>query len=556
MKRHKNHQIDERARHVFQEGLPPSWVLNEQLRDYAKDYLVEIGDDDTELTGNSFYVQLKGQETPALSRDGKLVKFYLKSKYARYYFDRIRDLPVFLVLIDVTRKKGWWLFLQPVLEADESWRKKDSIAILLPITNAVADTAGFRQSVENAKKWMRLHHPESIHETVVAHKERILRIDPRFDVAVSLVNDKPHFSLIAKEDVPITFEFAGDHEKIKEKVSDLIEKGVKVAFEPGEVRAKGSKLFEPLDGIGFEMQWEVHKKCAITLVCEGAQGQELARLIEIPGQLRGGQKELWLESDLSNSPLSVTLGPLAAGLGGSLKLSMKLGRWDGQRLLQLAYFARLHDFFGALPKSTVVSIQCEQDGNKLFSIPLPLQTPLSFAPLSHYFQMIHKARRVVERVSANPVWTTTAFDQDAMDTIDHLHGVFFDGGWVRPTPTVQIKAECVKAGFRHDLVELAPRREDITLVSDETASLLGEQFEIGRMSRHFSQVLLTVRNGVNGARRRKTARAGNKSQATTKRRPSSTLSLVIKGTDSTIMTVRMATAGDRCNAGGDRGNVR
>ena len=52
MKRHRTHQIDDLAQRVLRDALHPSWVLNEQHNDYGKDYLVEIGEDNGDLTGS------------------------------------------------------------------------------------------------------------------------------------------------------------------------------------------------------------------------------------------------------------------------------------------------------------------------------------------------------------------------------------------------------------------------------------------------------------------------------------------------------------------------
>ena len=100
----------------------------------------------------------------------------------------------------------------------------------LPVSNDISDKAGLRKAVDEAKKWMRQHHPTSIHESVVAHKKRITRIDPRFDVNVSLVNDHPHFGLRAKEVVDLQFVFSGKKEVLEKKLSDLFDKGALVLF--------------------------------------------------------------------------------------------------------------------------------------------------------------------------------------------------------------------------------------------------------------------------------------------------------------------------------------
>jgi hypothetical protein len=105
MKRPRSHEIDELAMRVFQCALPPSWVVNKQALDYAKDYLVEIVEAEN-LTGITFLVQLKGQESLSLSKDQGHATFWLKRKYAVYYADKVR-LPVFLVLVDVNLKAGF-----------------------------------------------------------------------------------------------------------------------------------------------------------------------------------------------------------------------------------------------------------------------------------------------------------------------------------------------------------------------------------------------------------------------------------------------------------------
>src|SRR5262245_22247915 len=106
MQRPRAHQIDEQAQVILRAAFPSTWVLNEQYKDYAKDYLVEMGEDDGTITGGRFYIQLKGQERVPLKMGGKTVSFRLKRNHAEH-FHGITDLPVFLVVVDVNTKKGW-----------------------------------------------------------------------------------------------------------------------------------------------------------------------------------------------------------------------------------------------------------------------------------------------------------------------------------------------------------------------------------------------------------------------------------------------------------------
>ena len=120
MKRHRTHQIDELAQRVFRAAIPETWHYNEQQHDYGKDYLVEVGDDDGEQTGITFFVQLKGQEKAEFTPDGSQVKFRLETMHAAYYVDKVKDLPVFLVVVDVNQTQNKRVPLAP--EAPRPWR--------------------------------------------------------------------------------------------------------------------------------------------------------------------------------------------------------------------------------------------------------------------------------------------------------------------------------------------------------------------------------------------------------------------------------------------------
>lgn len=52
----------------------------------------------------------------------------------------------------------------------------------------------------------------------------------------------PYFTLLAKETVPLTFRFSGNPDEIGRKFGDLMDRGILVAFEPGEVKISGSNL--------------------------------------------------------------------------------------------------------------------------------------------------------------------------------------------------------------------------------------------------------------------------------------------------------------------------
>lgn len=160
MKRPKSHQIDELAQRIFRDAIPQSWVVNEQHEDYGIDYLVQIGKDNGDLTGINFFVQLKGQEAVSKSALDGSITFPLSSKHAKYYVEQVKDLPVFLVVVDVMNKCGWMLFLQRTLRNDLRWRQQKSRTVSIPHGNQIHDTKKFLNEVGDAKQWLRRHFPD------------------------------------------------------------------------------------------------------------------------------------------------------------------------------------------------------------------------------------------------------------------------------------------------------------------------------------------------------------------------------------------------------------
>lgn len=161
---------------------------------------------------------------------------------------------------------------------------------------------------------------------------------------------------------------------------------------------------------------------------EDASGSETGRLSDIPGHLLGGINELRFDGGFARSPLRVELGPIAREKDGAVRLNFAVNEWDGQRLLHLAHFDRIHGFFQAHAVAARLRIRCEQDGNEVFGAEAPLKDTPNTKPLAGYVDLIRKARRVVQKAEVNPHWGYKLFDQDAQDTARQLHGILFDGG--------------------------------------------------------------------------------------------------------------------------------
>lgn len=489
MKRPQAHRIDELAQRIFAAVLPPEWVRNEHKNDYGKDYLVEIGDGD-ELTGTSFYVQLKGQQHATINEKQNCVTFPLETRYAIYYLDRIQDLPVFLVVVDVTKKKAWWAFIQGALSRTGGWRRQNTVTIRLPLANEVSHTRKFRAAIESAKRAMRLNHPTSIHDAVAAHEDRIRALDHRFDVKTHLRRGILNFELMAREPVPLHFEFSRGNEDLEAKLTDLVERGEPVTFKPGEVKVTGSELFEFVEATGVTMRWGINVPATTAIVCTDQYETVLCQIDEIPGAFSGGRSELRYKGGLNPSPFTLEIGPITEKSGGPVRMKLRVSEWDRQPIRHLAYFDKLFGLFEALEVATITTVDCYYQGNRAFSGKLSKPTEASFAGYLAYLRLIHKARAICAHFGVNPEWSVAAFDQDTREHIEQLYAILFEGAWKASRPklrlTATLKAETVNFDLLRTTTE--PALVAFTGLSDNKWELLGTELNAGMLVYEFTEV--------------------------------------------------------------------
>jgi hypothetical protein len=235
MKRPRTHEIDEEAMRILKSFLPAAWISNEQHPDYGKDFLVEIVEDQ-DLTGLSFFIQLKGQESIKPISDGVYVTFPLKKKHAIYYADKLKQ-PIFLALVDVSRRAGYWLFLQKHLLDDwpkQNWRFQKTVTVQLPTSNTLDKIDALRSAVKAAHDYIAARHPAAITSAIKAERERLEKLDPRMDISIDATEAGRWISVVPKEPVNITITFMGEPDQVSAKVDNLVGRGLPVSFNPEE----------------------------------------------------------------------------------------------------------------------------------------------------------------------------------------------------------------------------------------------------------------------------------------------------------------------------------
>jgi len=168
--------IDEDAQKIFRKHIPSAWLVRKQDPDIHIDYFVEIGEESKSPSGITFGVQLKGSKKARYSKAH--VKLSFKTKQLKYYLENVKQ-PVFVILIDVLKRVGYWLFVQEWVKkeySDNSWSIKNKIDLKIPLANKLGNTDGLLEAVKVADAYMRNLWPGSISAAVEFEKKQAGKI--------------------------------------------------------------------------------------------------------------------------------------------------------------------------------------------------------------------------------------------------------------------------------------------------------------------------------------------------------------------------------------------
>lgn len=141
MKRPKQHVTDSQAQLLFKQSLPPEWIVRPLEPDYALDYEVEIVEA-ASLTGLTFYVQLKGMQSPKYTGPSLSLSF-ARDKLI-YYSEKV-NRPVFIIVADLVSNACLWLYAQRFIrevlrDTNPRWYLQESVTLHIPKANKLPDT--------------------------------------------------------------------------------------------------------------------------------------------------------------------------------------------------------------------------------------------------------------------------------------------------------------------------------------------------------------------------------------------------------------------------------
>ena len=207
-------EIDNKAKKIFESSVSASWILRNMNPDIYIDYEIELREN-KKPTGKVFAVQLKGTTIPKYS--DLSISFRIEAKYLKYYLYKV-TLPVFIVLVDVRDKKGYWIFIQKYLREiikDKKWENQKTFTFDIPIENDIKNFNHFHEEINSAISYMRDLSATSINGAIKMKEQDMQRIDPRFSISTIYKDGITYHKLNPKEEVKFNLKFKCTDKKKK-----------------------------------------------------------------------------------------------------------------------------------------------------------------------------------------------------------------------------------------------------------------------------------------------------------------------------------------------------
>jgi len=369
-KKPPQHKIDGAAKRIFQEIFDDiSWHA-ELLPEYGIDFRVQLLDKSDNVTGDVFLTQLKGHKsfTGTFHNNQQMIVQTLSVGRTIDYIDVYKE-PVFLVVVDTTRKEARYLFMQSYADTGllpEGWRNQDTVRIYVPAENDLRNESRFREALDSAIRYMHDKYPGSPEAALYYATTKYKRLDPRFDVKWETNGSSvsPHF--IANEQMGLSIAFKSDIKDVEVRKNQLFNTGLLIEFSCGEVVFDGSPLLTPLNAADkVTIQVGVRHKIFISLLRLNNNGREIARIDCLSGQLTAGQHEYHFEAELPNGLLSLKAEHIQyKAVPSGLTLHFDIGKWKGLPVLALPYYEQVNAIFGpTVPDELSFNIILQETGN-------------------------------------------------------------------------------------------------------------------------------------------------------------------------------------------------
>jgi hypothetical protein len=332
-------------------------------------------------TASAAFVQIKGKRKATKNKGRKTGFPYVSQRLEVEHLDYYSKMsePVFLVVVDLERRDGHWIFIQRYIRdslRDTDWRsrisnergKKPEIMIPIPFSNRLTEANKFREAIKDSIGYMAR---VAIRTGIAYGQETLRKLDPRFDIRIMATSQGESVQMTAKEDLRVDLKF-GTEFVASDKLGDLIGRGVPVPIGPGDVTAEGSLLIssiveETADRNGF-VQLCLSGSGHVRLTHLDNEGRVVGQAHEIECTFQGGLEEVRFLARTSYNNLVVS-GACSSRPEHSSQLDIRydLGCWLGRQIATLPNFELINDLLGNLADGDRMNVEFFAEAHPVFS---------------------------------------------------------------------------------------------------------------------------------------------------------------------------------------------
>jgi hypothetical protein len=400
----RSSDIDEKGGIYLQTVAAGKWTPRRREPDVFLDYEVEMRPQG-EPNGLTAYVQLKSKDS-VVFRHG-VSRVQMERKHLEYYLTKALR-PVFVVLVDVTSKQGYFVFAQEWLRVTGALKKKPgakTLSIEISEEDKIDDLPRFETALRRASLYLREMYPGSPEAALAALAREYKAKDPRFDVSVTAGPEGRQIDLSALENVPFSLDITHSNgRKLMAECDNWFGYGKAPDFSGASFDLKGIPLLEEekIDQVFFN---EDARKCTLLVISKAPAFSHALNC-----KATYGHAGLLVEVMEPGCPVKIvfkqSFKALRERAESDVRLSFDYDRWVGRNLLNLPWFDFLWDLITALNERAPIEFKFNFEGvtfNHGQAAWENRDDEMSYKDHYNMLSFFMKARRVAERGKINPI---------------------------------------------------------------------------------------------------------------------------------------------------------
>lgn len=485
--------IDEAATRIVKNCLTKSegFILRDQVPDYFVDYEIEIATGGWP-SGTRILAQQKGSHKGNFKSGSIIHDFEVKDLI--YWIDNCQQLPVLLIVVDVEKEVGYYLFVHRWADQihGDAWRGQKTKRVEIPLDNRLDEIERFKEAVDEAVASLKERFPGSVPSAAKAKANSLERIDPRFCVSTNYVDGVESHSLEPASE-PVTLNLQVSGESSVKRLQELYEFGAKAEFPGEDFTISGSPLFDDSDASKLEIGSPPN-----TIEAHFVSTNDGKTIWQLDCGISRGKKGVKFTTDTRRYPIHFDLrmeDPRGSGSYSAtdLKLRFRMGLWNGKPLLALPYLRQVRLLTEALANNVGLRLDFMIDGNTIMSGTLNRFFDDETMRHLHYLCEVLEAAQSIARMRKREGLVFSSlddFDWESSKSIlradklikgDSIVTDFSQG-------TVSTTVLCDDLEKLSGLESPAPLR----ILNRESVSLLGEEIIIGTIARTMTSATIQI----------------------------------------------------------------